>query len=97
LKHEVTEGRSSTGNLKSNKKILLVSSHGRGIEQMLQETLGYKFEVCSIFNPNAPLAKVVEVLGKLAFPSKIILLEWEGQKIACIGIVMQLRRISSSL
>jgi hypothetical protein len=32
---------------------------------MLQENLGTKFDVVSIFKPNAPLAKVVEDLGKL--------------------------------
>jgi hypothetical protein len=32
---------------------------------MLQENLGTKFDVMSIFKPNATLAKVVEDLGKL--------------------------------
>jgi hypothetical protein len=44
---------------------LLGSSHGRGIGPMLQENLGSKFDICSIFKPNAPLANVVENLGKL--------------------------------
>jgi hypothetical protein len=33
---------------------------------MLQENLGTKFDVMSIFKPNATLAKVVEDLGKLS-------------------------------
>jgi predicted metal-dependent enzyme (double-stranded beta helix superfamily) len=33
--------------------------------QILQENLGSKFEICSIFNPNAPLANVVEDVRKL--------------------------------
>jgi hypothetical protein len=33
--------------------------------QMLQENLGSKFEVCSNFKPNAPLAKVTEYVRKL--------------------------------
>jgi hypothetical protein len=32
---------------------------------MIQDNLGYRFEACSIFKPNVPLAKVVEDLGKL--------------------------------
>jgi hypothetical protein len=31
------------------------------MEQMIQEKLGSKFEVCSIFKSNAPLAKVADV------------------------------------
>jgi hypothetical protein len=66
LKQKIIQGRSLAGNLKSKKrKIFLESSNGRVIGPMLQETLGCKFEVCSIFNPNAPLAKVSEDLGKL--------------------------------
>jgi hypothetical protein len=34
--------------------------------QMLQENMGSKFEVCSIFKPDAPLAKVVEDVRKLS-------------------------------
>jgi hypothetical protein len=33
--------------------------------QMLQENLCSKFEVCSIFKPNIPLADVVEDVRKL--------------------------------
>jgi hypothetical protein len=33
---------------------------------MLHENLGSKFEVCSIFKPNAPLANVVEDVRKLS-------------------------------
>jgi hypothetical protein len=32
---------------------------------MPQENLGSKFEVCNIFKPNAPFAKVAEDMGKL--------------------------------
>jgi hypothetical protein len=32
---------------------------------MLQENLGTKFDVCSIFKPNVPLALTVEDIGKL--------------------------------
>jgi hypothetical protein len=32
---------------------------------MFQENLGFNFEVCSIFKPNAPLAKAVEDVWKL--------------------------------
>jgi hypothetical protein len=67
LKQKIIQGRSLAGNLKSKKrKILFIeSSNRRVIGPMLQETLGCKFEVCSIFNPNATLAKVSEDLGKL--------------------------------
>jgi hypothetical protein len=64
MKQEVTEGTSFTGNLK-RKILLLGGSHGRGIGLMLQETLDSNFEVSSVVKPNAPLAKVVEDLGKL--------------------------------
>jgi len=45
---------------KERKIVLVGSSHGREMGTMLQENLGSKFEVCSIFKPNAPLAKVAE-------------------------------------
>jgi hypothetical protein len=45
--------------------LLLGSSHGRKIGPMLWENLGIKFDVCSILKPNAPLAKVIEDIGKL--------------------------------
>jgi hypothetical protein len=58
LKHECREDR--------KKKILLLgSSNRRIIGSMLKENLGIKFDIVSIFKPNAPLAKVVEDLGKL--------------------------------
>jgi hypothetical protein len=50
---------------RKKRKILLGSSHGRGMGQMLQENLGSKFEVCSIFKPNSPLKNVVEDARKL--------------------------------
>jgi hypothetical protein len=66
LKHGSREWKSFTGKNKSKRKILLLgSSHARGIGPMLQENLGSKFDICIIFKPNAPLANVVEDLGKL--------------------------------
>jgi hypothetical protein len=51
---------------KHKRKILLLgSSHGRKVGPMLPKNLGTKFDVCSIFKPNASLAKVVEDTGKL--------------------------------
>jgi hypothetical protein len=50
---------------KKEKIVLLGSSRGRGMGQMIQENLGSKFEVCSIFKPNVPLAIVVEDVRKL--------------------------------
>jgi hypothetical protein len=44
---------------------LLGSSHGREIGPMLKESLGERFDIVSIIKPNAPLANVVEDLGKL--------------------------------
>jgi hypothetical protein len=44
---------------------LLGSIHGRGMETIPQENLGSRTEVCSVFNPNAPLAKLVEDVRKL--------------------------------
>jgi hypothetical protein len=39
---------------------------------MLRESLGKRFDIVSIFKPNAPLANVVEYLGKLSkdFPQQ---------------------------
>jgi hypothetical protein len=44
---------------------LLGSSHGKGMGPLLPENLSSMFEVCSIFKPNAPPAKVVEDARKL--------------------------------
>jgi hypothetical protein len=64
LKHGGREQKSFTEKNKSKRKIyLLGSSYGRGIGPMLQENLGSKFDICSIFKPNAPPANV-EDLGK---------------------------------
>jgi hypothetical protein len=52
-------------NTSVGKIVLLGSSHERGMQQMLKENLGSKFEVHSTFKPNAPLAKLVEVVRKL--------------------------------
>jgi hypothetical protein len=66
LKHERREQISFTETNKNKRKIYyLGSNHGRGIGPMLQENLGSKFDICSIFKPNARLAKFVEDLGKL--------------------------------
>jgi hypothetical protein len=45
---------------------LLDSSHGRGIDPVLQENLGNNCEIDSVFKPNACLATVVEDLRKLS-------------------------------
>jgi hypothetical protein len=45
-----------------------------------QENLGTKFDICSIFKPNAPLANV-EGVGKLD-KDFIILSLWEGLRTA---------------
>jgi hypothetical protein len=50
---------------KKEKTVLLGGSHGKGMGPMLQENMGSKFEVCSIFKPNTPLPKVVEDVMKL--------------------------------
>jgi hypothetical protein len=51
---------------------------------MLQENLGTKFDVCSIFKPNAPFAKVVDIrkLGKgLAKQDHIIIVGGPGNSL----------------
>jgi hypothetical protein len=66
LKHEHKKVKSFAGKSESKRRILLLgNSHGREIGPMLQEKLGIKFDMMSIFKPNATLAKVVEDLGKL--------------------------------
>jgi hypothetical protein len=60
-----------------NKRILLLlgSSNGREIGPMVQENLGTKYDMCSIFKPSDPHAKVVEDIGKICKGlTKIILL-----------------------
>jgi hypothetical protein len=47
------------------KIVFFGSSHGRGMGPMLQESLGSKFETCSILKPNAHLAKVAKDVRKL--------------------------------
>jgi beta-lactamase superfamily II metal-dependent hydrolase len=67
LKHEHKKIKSFAGKSESKRRILLLgSSHEREIGPMLQENLGTRFDVMSIFKPNATLAKVVEDLGKLS-------------------------------
>jgi len=67
LKQKDRAVNTSVGSLerKKRKTLLLGSSHGSGMGQMLQENLGSKFKVCSIFKPNAPLANVAEDVRKL--------------------------------
>jgi hypothetical protein len=62
LKHKNRELKSDTVKRQKNKRkfLLLGSSHGRKIGPVLQESLGTKVDVCSIFKLNAPLAEVVE-------------------------------------
>jgi hypothetical protein len=63
LKHECERAKSVTEKIYSKRKILFWgSSHGREMGPMLQETLG---KCLIMFKPNAPLANVVEGLGKL--------------------------------
>jgi hypothetical protein len=52
------------------KRNKIVSIHGRGMGPILQENLGSRIEVCSVFNPNAPLAKLVEEISKLGIDFK---------------------------
>jgi hypothetical protein len=66
LKHVDKKEKPLAGKTNKKRQILVLgSSHGREIGPMLQEHLGTDYEVTSIFNPNAPLANVVEDLGKL--------------------------------
>lgn len=52
---------------RQKKKVLLLgSSHGRGIGQRLQASLGEKYTVTSIFKPNASLSDVVRDLSPLS-------------------------------
>ena len=64
--HEGKKVMSVAKKARSKRKILLLgSSHGREIGPMLKEGLGDRFDIVSIIKPNAPLANVVEDLGKL--------------------------------
>jgi hypothetical protein len=66
LKHECKKVKSIAKKVGRKRKILLLgSSHGREIGPMLKESLGKGFDIVSIFKPTAPLANVVEDLGKL--------------------------------
>jgi hypothetical protein len=69
LKHKGRELKSFPVKTQENKNkrntLLLGSSHGKEIGPMLQENLGTKFEVHSIFKPNAPLVYVFEDMQKL--------------------------------
>jgi hypothetical protein len=49
---------------------LLGSIHGRGRGPILQDNLGSRTEACSVFNPNAPLSKLVEDVRKLGIDFK---------------------------
>jgi hypothetical protein len=69
---------------KKRKILLLGSSHGREIDFILQENQGTKFDVCSIFKPNASLAKVVENIAKLGKDTKhdhVVIVEGPGNSL----------------
>lgn len=51
--------------LKKKKVLLLGSSHGRGVGQLLQDRLGSGYQVTSFFKPSASLDQVVEDVGSL--------------------------------
>jgi hypothetical protein len=54
------------GRQKTERKILLLgSSHGSKIGPMLQEQVSTEYEITSFLESIAPLADVVEDLGKL--------------------------------
>jgi hypothetical protein len=100
LKHKYRELKSFPVKTEKNKnknkrKILLLgSSHGREIGPTLQENLGTKFDIRIIFKPNAPLAKVVEDIGKLGkglTKQDNIIVGGSGQ------VIIQLKMASASL
>ncbi|KAJ4438345.1 hypothetical protein ANN_14287 [Periplaneta americana] len=67
LEPESDAPSNSVSEPKRRKKILLLgSSHGRGISQRLQASLGEKYAVTSFFKPNASLSNVVGDLSALA-------------------------------
>lgn len=51
---------------RKSKVLLLGSSHGRGIANLLKEELGNDYEICSIVKPSAGLTHVTEDLVKLS-------------------------------
>lgn len=51
--------------VKRKKVLLLGSSHGRGVGQLLQEELGPEYQVTNFFKPNAGLGQVTEDIGSL--------------------------------
>lgn len=54
------------GKTEKRKKVLLLgSSHGRGVGQLLQEELGPGYQVTNVFKPNAGLGQVTEDIGSL--------------------------------
>jgi hypothetical protein len=66
LEHERKKVNTIAKKVGKKRKILLLgSSHGKEIAPMLKESLGKDFDIVSIFKPNAPLANVVEDLGKV--------------------------------
>jgi hypothetical protein len=60
LKHRGRKPKSFTVKTQKNKNkryiLLLGSSHAREIGPMVQENLGTKYDMCSIFKPNYPHA-----------------------------------------
>lgn len=61
------ESQSKSGKKVTRKKrvLLLGSSHGRGVGQLVQEKLGAGYQVTSFVKPSASLSQVTESLGKL--------------------------------
>jgi hypothetical protein len=73
-----------------NKIVLLDSSHARKIGPMLGEILGKNFILLVFSNQMLLSQMLVRTWARLVkiLPSKITLLQWVGQKTACIGIII---------
>ena len=79
-------------------RYLLLSSKGREIVPMLLDHLSTKYEIKSIFKPNVPLVMSLRTWESLVMtlPSDIVLVQWEGQEMACVEIAI-IQRTSCSL
>ncbi|XP_049842200.1 uncharacterized protein LOC126292312 [Schistocerca gregaria] len=60
--NSIRSGKSSN---RKRKVLLLGSSHGRGVGQLVQEKLGADYQVTSLFKPSARLSQVIEDIGPL--------------------------------